>query len=548
MPFKPFVKILSQEGIFIRENIFDKITWIHMMNKLNFISKTKMSMSPTILQDSRSPETSSLESAVQTSQPISGGLWSLKDFPQISENQISLFTSMTYQQIAEEILWQFDFGITDWELEKIISEAYGEQWHHHHITPVKHITENLYSLHLGYGPTFAFKNIALEFLPRLLSVLAKDKVINVLWASSGDTINAAHSGVKWTNIRSIFMLPSTGPSVVQRLQAVNGIVDNPNALTLLADASFDPLQDIVKRVNSPEFTDFKAEHNITSFNSINIARILAQVVYYFRAYAELLGTQEILKGHEVIFSVPSGNFGDALAGYYAKKMGLPIKKIVVATNENDMLHKFLQNGRYEPPKNDGKDFVEVTNAPSMDIAKSSNFERMLFDMVDGDGDRIKGWYNDLARNGYFEVDRETLWEIQQIFTSYSSTDNKREVMIKKFWDEYQHGIDPHTASAVAPWYFFDDQSGNREDLYDSLRQKNIPVIFLETSHVAQFGEELENKGIIVPGMHEFDRTLDAMRNAQPQEWVHYLRTRDSFDTILPDIKKAIEEILPARFN
>lgn len=239
--------------------------------------------------------------------------------------------------------------------------------------------------------------MALEFLPRLLSVLAKDKVINVLGASSGDTINAAHSGVRGTNIRSLFMLPASGPSAVQRLQAVNGIVDNPNALTLLADAPFDPLQDVVKRVNGSEYAEFKAEHNITSFNSINIARILAQVVYYFRAYAQLNFKYQHHVGGEVIFSVPSGNFGDALAAYYAKKMGLPIKKIVVATNENDMLHKFFKTGRYEPPKKDGRDYVQVTNAPSMDIAKSSNFERMLFDMVDGDADRVKGWYDDLAK-------------------------------------------------------------------------------------------------------------------------------------------------------
>ena len=139
-------------------------------------------------------------------------------------------------------------------------------------------------------------------------------------------------------------------------------------------------------------------YNITSFNSINIARILAQVVYYFRAYAQLNLKYQLPLGDEVIFSVPSGNFGDALAGYYAREMGLPIKKIVVATNENDMLHKFFQTGRYEPPKKDGRDYVEVTNTPSMDIAKSSNFERMLFDMVDGDADRVKGWYDDLTKN------------------------------------------------------------------------------------------------------------------------------------------------------
>jgi len=500
--------------------------------------------SSTILQDSRSPETATLSWAIQTSQPISGGLWTPTSFPHFSTHDLGTIQWLTYKSIADAVLWKFDFWIPEHELRWVIDEAYGNQWHSSPvITPVKHITGNLYSLHLGYGPTFAFKNVALEFLPRLLSALAKDKIINVLWASSGDTINAAHSGVKGTNIRSIFMLPSIGPSAVQRLQAVNGIVDNPNALTLLAPISFDPLQDVVKRVNSREFTEFKAEHNITSFNSINIARILAQVVYYFRAYAQLNLNHNHPVGEEVVFSVPSGNFGDALAGYYAKKMGLPIKKIVVATNENDMLHRFFQTGRYEPPKRDGKDFVEVTNAPSMDIAKSSNFERMLFDMVDGDADRVKWWYDNLAENGFFEVDKETLARIQEVFISSTSTNTERENAIRDFWQVYQHGIDPHTAAAVVPW-IKDVYSPPWED--PILADDDTPVIFLETSHVAQFGEELEAKGIIVPGMHEFDETLDKMRNAKPQEWVHYINTGSTFETIMPDIQRALNEILPNR--
>ena len=499
----------------------------------------------TTLQDSRSSETSSLESAVQTSQPISGGLWTPTKLPTVSENELRMMTGMTYRSIADAILSKFDFWITPKQLSQVIDDAYGKQWHHAGITPVEHIADNLYSLHLGYWPTFAFKNVALEFLPRLLSLLAKDKVINVLGASSGDTINAAHSGVNGTNIRSVFMLPATWPSAVQRLQAVNGIVNNPNALTLLADAPFDPLQDVVKRINGREFAEFKAEYNITSFNSINIARILAQVVYYFRAYAQLNLKYQLPLGDEVIFSVPSGNFGDALAGYYAREMGLPIKKIVVATNENDMLHKFFQTGRYEPPKKDGRDYVEVTNAPSMDIAKSSNFERMLFDMVDGDAERVKGWYDDLTKNWYFQVDPETLSRIQEVFTSTTSTNAERESAIKDFGQDFNHWIDPHTAAAVVPW-IKNRNSQPWEGLH--LTNDDTPVIFLETSHVAQFGEELKSKWIVVPWMQEFDETLNAMRSAKPIEGEHYIRTGNSFDTIIPDIKRVLDEILPTRFQ
>jgi threonine synthase len=169
-------------------------------------------------------------------------------------------------------------------------------------------------------------------------------------------------------------------------------------------------------------------------------------------------------------------------------MGLPIKKIVVATNENDMLHKFIQTGRYEPPRKDGKDYVEVTNAPSMDIAKSSNFERMLFDMVDGDADRVRGWYDDLAKNGFFEVDKETLRRIQEVFTSTTSTNSERLSAIRELRQDFNHGIDPHTAAAVVPW-IRDRNSQPWEELL--LTNDDTPVIFLETSHVAQFGEELE---------------------------------------------------------
>jgi len=282
--------------------------------------------------------------------------------------------------------------------------------------------------------------------------MVQDRTLHVLGASSGDTINAAHSGVKGTNINSMFMLPNTGPSYVQALQAKNGISDNPNALTLLADKPFDPLQDIVKKINGPEYQDFKEEHGITSFNSINIARILAQVVYYFRAYGQLLKNGTIENGEEIVFSVPSGNFGDALAGYYAKKMGVPIKEIHVATNENNMLERFFNTGIYEPPKDaDGQDRVDVTNAPSMDIAKSSNFERMLFDITGGDYKKVQQWYKDLQETGSFQVDDETLGKIQEIFSSSSSTDAERLDTIREMSETYNHGIDPHTASGVHPF-------------------------------------------------------------------------------------------------
>lgn len=157
-----------------------------------------------------------------------------------------------------------------------------------------------------------------------------------------------------------------------------------------------------------------------------------------------------------------------------------------------MLHKFIQTGRYEPPKRDGKDFVDVTNAPSMDIAKSSNFERMLFDMVDGNANKVRGWYDKLEKNGYFQVDKETLLKIQKVFVSSTSTNEERLYAIKKFTLS-EHGIDTHTAAAVVPW-LRDHESADYGELADS----DTPVVFLETSHIAQFTSELEQQGIIAP--------------------------------------------------
>jgi len=488
-------------------------------------------MSKYLLSDSRSEETSSLANAIITSQPLSGWLWSIMEFPQVSLEEIESQVSKPYQELAFNILSRFDFWLPLETLQEVINNAYWPQWHRAEITPVKQMwTTNLFSLHLWYWPTFAFKNVALEFLPRLLSKLSNWITINVLGASSWDTINAAHSGVKWTNIRSIFMLPFNWPSAVQRLQAVNWIVDNPNAITLLADVPFDPLQDIVKRVNSPEFIEFKKEHNITSFNSINIARILAQIVYYFRAYTELLKNWNIKNWDEVIFSVPSGNFWDALAWYYAKKMWLPIGKILIATNENDVLHKFFSTGIYEPPKREWKDYVQVTNAPSMDIAKSSNFERMLFDVCDMDSARIKWYYDELSRTGKYQVDSTTLAKIQKIFISSVSTDEERLNAIKDFSAEFNHWIDPHTAAWVVPWIRWEQ---NLKSI--------MPVIFLETSHVAQFWDELRTKWIVVPWMDEFDETLEKMKNSQPVEWRDYLRVSWQFEDTFPQIKNVIEK-------
>ena len=510
-----------------------------------------------------------LQEAVYTSQPVSRWLYSPSDLPRFSTEELSVMKGMDYRELALTILSRFDWGISGEELRQIINEAYNEanwnkpmdteKWYTTDIAPVRYIWKNLFSLHLGYGPTFAFKNFGLEFLPRFLDlIIAKiwqkngsKKVAHVLGASSGDTINAAHKGVEKTeHIKSIFMLPVrdpvTGkwPSIVQELQAKFAITNNRNAHTILADVPFDPLQAIIKEINTAKFSEFKEEFGITSFNSINIARILAQTVYYFHAYKELVKSGDILNGCEVIFSVPSGNFWDALAGLYAKWMWLPIKFIHVATNQNDVLHTFIQTGRYEP-KDEKK--VIVTNSPSQDIANSSNLERALLLLTDNDTNRVKKWYSELKSQWYFQVDDETLKKIQTHFRSSKSTDTERWNTMKNVQEYFQHDIDPHTATAVVTW----ERDGWENHPFHEYRL--MPVIVLETSHSAQFRDEISAQWIVMPWSHEFDETIRKMQKHQPVEGIHYtsmklahLTPEERVDLVAKTVRHIAEEVFPNR--
>ena len=511
-----------------------------------------------------------LETAVFTSQPKGWGLYSPDDFPKFSNEELGQMQNLNYRELAFTILNRFDWGIVSEELKQIIDEAYNEahwqkpqdakEWFTTDIAPVRHIWENLYSVHLGYGPTFAFKNFGLEFLPRFLDVIleklsqkeGKIKVAHVLGASSGDTINAAHHGVQGTNhLKSMFMLPirdpETGkwPSKVQQLQASHAIIDNPSAHTLFADLPFDPLQAIVKKINTESYARFKEEFGITSFNSINIARILAQTVYYFHTYKELVKNGVIKNGDEVIFSVPSGNFWDALAGLYANWMWLPIKFINVATNENDVLHTFIQTGRYEP-KDEKK--VIVTNSPSQDIANSSNLERALLLLTNNDTEKVRTWYAELKTKGFFQVDPETLAAIQKQFTSSKSTDRQRWNTMKNIQEHFWHDIDPHTATAVVPW-----EQDDPLEFDFARRTNNTPVIVLETSHSAQFRDEIAAQWIVMPGSREFDETIAKMQQWKPVEWVHYTNMRlahlspeERVAEVVKIVQHIAEDVFPSR--
>lgn len=442
-----------------------------------------------------------------------------ESMPQVNAQEMQQMIESSYQDTADTVLGKFELGLSPADLKTVIDRAYGDQWHNKEITPLRRLdmSKNLHILELGHGPTFAFKNVALELLGRYLDMV-NTETLRALGASSGDTINAAHYAVNGSkHLSSIFLLPDSGPSNVQMLQALAN--DIRNAMTILVSGDFDITQAAIKKFNSPEYAEFKKANNFISFNSIQILRLLAQVVYYFRAYAQMVKMQAIRQGDEIDFSVPSGNFGDALAGHWAREMGLPIRKINVATNENDVLHRFLETGVYRPQQApDGTRARAIkTRAPSQDITISSNFERALFWACNGNSSRVRGWMQDLEKHGLFRVDSSTLGKLRTLFTSSRASDENILATQRCVWNEGKQLIDGHTATGIFPYL---------------LEQPNIPTVCLSTSHPIQFTSP---EGI--PPVQEYAELVTQFQNRKPQEGVQYLHT----DTNIANIKQAVEE-------
>lgn len=459
--------------------------------------------------------------AIKKSQPQeTGGLYTVAPgmFPSVSDRELGQMPTESYQDSAETVLGKYDLQTRkEGDLRSLIDAAYGSQWHREEITPLSVLNEkqNLYLLELGHGPNFVFKNVALEFLSRYLDYINDEqKVLRALGASSGDTIHAAHNSVRgMENLQSIFLLPQEGPSKVQFLQSMaHGI---KNAMTLLMDEKFDAGQAMIKEFNTEKYAEFKEENNFVSFNSIQILRVIAQVVYYFRAYAQLVDMGKIKMGDEVDFSVPSGNFGDALAGRFAKEMGLPIRKINVATNKNNILEEFIRTGVYRRRRNpDGTFATSMTSdAPSQDIDVSSNFERDLYLACNGDAAKVKSWMKDLKdpKKGFFKVDSETLKNIRVLYTGSKAEDKDIQSTQRWAWNECSRIIDPHTATGVYPFVN---------------ETRDIPMVCLSTSHSVQF-DLIKGIDPNATEYHEYDQYIkplqDRMDNGKVIEGEHFLK-------------------------
>lgn len=359
---------------------------------------------------------------------------------------VASLAGKSYQQIAQEVLGALLPDFTDDELAQCVRDAYGEQWSDPAITPLKPLGDD-YILELFNGPTSAFKDVALQILPRFMAHTAptgdSNEKIMILTATSGDTGKAALAGfadVPGTGITVFY--PEGKVSQVQQLQMTTQAGSNVNVCAVRGN--FDDAQSAVKRIfgdhELAKRIDDQANVVLSSANSINVGRLVPQVVYYFSAYAQLLERQVINAGDEVEFCVPTGNFGDILAGYYAKMLGLPVKHLVVASDKNNVLFDFLTSGTY----NRKRPFFQ-TISPSMDILISSNLERMLYYMSDKDTRLIQMLMNDLNQWGAYEVPAELLTKIRQLFgCGWADEDQVRE-MIADCWQKNHYVIDPHTA-------------------------------------------------------------------------------------------------------
>ncbi len=378
-----------------------------------------------------------------------GGLFVPAMFPQVSRQKIAALGEMSYQRRALEILKLFleDFSLA--EIQDAVDAAYGpDRFDDPAIAPLKRLDDQTWVLELFHGPTLAFKDMALQLLPHLTKLSARkngeNREVAILVATSGDTGKAALEGFRDVPGTSCTVFyPLDGVSDVQRLQMVTTAGANTHVIAV--KGNFDDAQTGVKELfGSESFREEMAAkgRTLSSANSINLGRLVPQVVYYFSAYAELLKTNAIPAGEPVNFCVPTGNFGDILAGYYARCMGLPVNKLICASNRNNVLTDFFTTGIYSTHRTFFK-----TISPSMDILVSSNLERLLYEAADRDGTLIRTWMTQLKESGSYSVGEQRRDWLLDTFWG-DCADNKDTLgEIRKRWEQDHYLMDPHTAVA-----------------------------------------------------------------------------------------------------
>jgi threonine synthase len=408
-----------------------------------------------------------------------GGLYLPEQYPQVTSAELEAWRKLTYDELAYVVLSKFATDIPAADLKAIISKTYTTKTFSNgrvdsdfrQITPLRTLEPAVHILELSNGPTLAFKDMAMQLLGNLFEY-ALDKQhaeLNILGATSGDTGSAAEYAMRGKRGIRVFMLSPHGKmSSFQRAQMFS--LQDPNILNIAINGMFDDAQDMVKAVSNDHA--FKAKYKIGTVNSINWARVSAQVVYYFKGYFAATKSND----EQVAFAVPSGNFGNICAGHIARMMGLPIGQLILATNENDVLDEFFRTGVYRP--RDTKHTYE-TSSPSMDISKASNFERFVFDLVGRDGAKVREFWSKVDQGGSFDIKDTPYWHELQKFeiASGKSTHQDRLKTIRGLWEQYGVMVDTHTADGI--------KVGLEQ------RRPNLPLICLETALPAKFAETIQ---------------------------------------------------------
>jgi len=409
-----------------------------------------------------------------------GGLYLPTAYPRVDAATLARWRGLPYADLAFEILSLYIDDIPAADLKAIVHRTYTEAvFGTPQITPLKPLEPGLALVALSNGPTLAFKDMAMQLLGQLFEyeLQRRGETLNILGATSGDTGSAAEYAMRGKAGIQVFMLSPHGRmSPFQQAQMFS--LADPNIHNIAVQGVFDDCQDIVKAVSND--LEFKRGHRIGTVNSINWARLLAQVVYYFAAYFQATKGE----GERVAFTVPSGNFGNVCAGHVARMMGLPIERLVVATNENDVLDEFFRTGVYRPR---GAEHTLETSSPSMDISKASNFERFVFDLLDRDAARVKRLFGEeLASKGFFEISAEERARISARygFISGRSTHEDRVATIRQCHAQYGVIIDTHTADGLK--------------VALANRQPGMPMLVLETALPAKFAATIEEALGLVP--------------------------------------------------
>ncbi len=434
-----------------------------------------------------------------------GGLYVPEEWPSFTKKEIRAMRGKSYQDIAFTVLSPFiDGEIPGDKFRAMIDEAYAT-FRHPAIAPIVQTGPNAFIMELFHGSTLAFKDVAMQLLGRLMDhvLTTRNERATIVGATSGDTGGAAIDAFAGRDRTDIFILfPHGKVSPVQQRQMTTSTESNVHAVAI--NGNFDDCQSLVKEMfNDIAFRDSVA---LSGVNSINWARIMAQIVYYFTTALALGGPDRM-----VSFTVPTGNFGDIFAGYVARQMGLPIDKLVVATNENDILARTLDTGRYEMRD------VKATTSPSMDIQISSNFERLLFEVYDRDASKVRGAMANLKQSGSFEIEDDALKSMRKVFRAGRATEKDVAKTIAKTLETTGYLLDPHTAIGVFV--------ANKHET------TSVPMVTLATAHPAKFPAAVKSASGIDPAL---------------PTWLANLMVREERFDVLDAELKAVETYINER--